>query len=145
VTIIKKAAPEDLDGIVKIENETSAAPWSREALSRDIAREDALVLAARDDDVTGYADAWIVAGEMQLNNIGVTADSRRRGIASHLMTELIAEAGKAGCTLITLEVRAGNEAALALYGKYGFKKTGLRPGYYEDNGEDAILMDLEIN
>ncbi len=93
--------------------------------------------------VVGFAGFWIMAGEAHIINFAVQQFYRRKGIGELLLISLIDLAIELKSLLITLEVRASNTAALSLYGKCGFSKTGLRRGYYSDDKEDAVIMTVE--
>jgi ribosomal-protein-alanine N-acetyltransferase len=93
--------------------------------------------------ILGFAGFWIVAGEVHITNIAVRESLRRQGIGELLLISLINLAIKLEAQLITLEVRASNTVAQALYAKYGFAKVGVRRAYYTDNREDGVLMTLE--
>ena len=86
----------------------------------------------------------MVAGEAQVYNIAIAPEYRREGIGKELLLHLISKARMDGCTLVTLEVRAGNTAALELYRRIGFREVGCRKGYYQKGKEDAIQMDLSL-
>jgi len=87
----------------------------------------------------GYVIYWILADEMHLLNLAVHPDQRRRGIARSLLTGALDKARTQGAAVVWLEVRPSNAAALSLYHSFGFKEIGIRPGYYTDNGEDALI------
>ena len=169
---IRRAKIFDVPAIVRIEDETSDTPWSAKAITDDVTKNDRAYVAValvfsdsedvsedvnKDDNAVaagamagsseraGYADMWIVAGEAQLNNIGVYERFRRQGIGEKLLTHMIDVAAERDCDVMTLEVRAGNSAAIALYSKLGFKQVGIRRNYYRNNGEDAILMNKAIS
>lgn len=93
--------------------------------------------------ILGFAGFWLMADEVHITNIVVREKYRRQGIGELLLISLINLAMKLGAGLVTLEVRASNTAAQALYSKYGFSKVGVRRGYYTDNHEDGILMSIE--
>ena len=80
----------------------------------------------------------------QIYNIAIASEFRRKGIGEALLRHLIDKADADGCKLVTLEVRSGNEAAMELYKKLGFREVGRRKGYYAKGGEDAVLMDLDL-
>ena len=106
------------------------------------------LLVARAEEGAGpglaaFLCAWIVAGELHINNIAVHPAYRRRGVASQLLEEILGRAKARGATAGYLEVRASNEAAKALYHRYGFKLIGRRPNYYDHPEEDAIVMRKE--
>jgi ribosomal-protein-alanine N-acetyltransferase len=89
--------------------------------------------------------AWHVADELHILNIATLPSMRRQGLGTSLMTAAIEYAGQSGVRLVLLEVRRSNREALRLYRKLGFSALGVRPGYYSDNGEDAIDMALELD
>ena len=84
---------------------------------------------------------WMIAGEAQLNNIAVDEDLRGRGYGRMMLDHMSDESIRRGCSSMTLEVRRSNKAAISLYRGAGFTETGIRPRYYLDNNEDAVIMD----
>jgi ribosomal-protein-alanine N-acetyltransferase len=92
------------------------------------------------DIILGFAGVWFLADEAHLATIAVRSDLRLRGIGERLLGGIFDLALEHNAKLVTLEVRASNQAAQGLYEKYGFVVVGRRPGYYSDNKEDAILM-----
>jgi len=92
------------------------------------------------DFIVGFAGVWFLADEAHLATIAVSKEFRRQAVGEHLLIGVIDLAIEHNANLVTLEVRATNTAAQALYAKYGFAVVGLRAGYYSDNKEDAILM-----
>jgi ribosomal-protein-alanine N-acetyltransferase len=137
----------DLDAVMAIEEVSFPTPWSRALFEEEIGRNfsDALVaVSAESGDVLGYSICWIVADESHLLNIAVHPDARREGVGQSLMRECIRRGAKAGATLIHLEVRVKNIAALRMYAHNGFSFRGIRRGYYTDTGEDAILLAREL-
>ena len=95
--------------------------------------------------VCGYVRIWNIVDEGHITNVAVAPAFRRKHIASNLLDVLVASCSQAGIDRFTLEVRAGNEAAKRLYASKGFVEAGLRKGYYEDNGEDAVIMWKEVD
>lgn len=92
----------------------------------------------------GFLLAWRAADELHLTDLGVTASERRRGIGSALVRDLVGEGRALAARIILLEVRASNAPALALYGSLGFVELDRRIRYYDDTGEDAVVMQLEL-
>lgn len=92
------------------------------------------------DFIVGFAGVWFLVDEAHLATIAVRQEFRRQAVGEHLLIGVIDLAIEHSASLVTLEVRASNTAAQALYEKYGFAVVGLRPRYYSDNKEDAILM-----
>lgn len=115
--------------------------WSAESFWSELAQYDSrhYVVAERDGAVVGYAGLAAAASEADVLTVAVDAGERGRGLGRRLLCELLAEAQRRGCTDVLLEVRGGNEPALALYERHGFERVGVRRRYYAD-GEDAIVM-----
>lgn len=140
--IIRKAEEKDVPAIEQIEKQCFAVPWSYESLYKDIVENGlAFYIAAEiDGHVCGYAGIWKVFDEGHITNVAVAPDYRRMHIGHSMLETLIDVTAEAGIERYTLEVRAGNRPAIKLYEGLGFKPEGIRPGYYEDNGEDAVIM-----
>jgi len=94
--------------------------------------------------IVGYAVCRLAAGEVEIIQLAVDARFRRQRFASELLRHITTEMRKRAATVMHLEVRKSNIAAQRLYLKFGFRQTGLRPNYYADNREDAILMSLNL-
>lgn len=146
---IREMHHEDLPEVMAIEKKSFPSPWSegmfikefRSPISRMFA---ALVDESGNERLAGYINFWVVAGEIHLNNIAVRTDLRSSGVASALIRKMFAEASKQGALKATLEVRVSNAAALALYKKFGFEVKGIRPLYYSDTQEDALIMWADV-
>ncbi len=137
----RQMTPEDAAGVELVEKASFAVPWSREAFWQEAASERAFYLLVLEDErIIGYAGTWIILDEAQITNVAIAPEYRGQGIGSQLMKELICQVKARGATAMTLEVRPSNAPAIALYTSFGFRDTGRRPGYYQDNGEDAIIM-----
>jgi len=93
--------------------------------------------------IAGFGGIWVMADEAHITNIAVRKHYQRQGIGELLLISILDLATELKADFITLEVRASNTAAQSLYQKYGFTRTGVRPGYYTDNREDGILMSTE--
>lgn len=133
--------PEDAAAVEGIERASFAVPWSRRAFWEEAANERTLYLVARmDGEIVGYAGAWIILDEAQITNVAVAPEKRGQGIGRRLMDEMMARAKARGASRMTLEVRPSNAVALTLYKSCGFLDYGRRPRYYQDNGEDAVIM-----
>ena len=144
-TRVRIAKSSDLDDIYELDVQTFAMPWSKEALSYDILENDNafVIVAEYEGEFAGYADIWTVLDEADLNSIAVRVDFRRKGIGDAIMLAMIEMLSTSGVATINLEVRVSNMPAIKLYKKYGFNECGVRPGYYLDNGEDALIMKRE--
>jgi ribosomal-protein-alanine N-acetyltransferase len=143
---VRRASAADLDAIMAIEEASFRAPWPREAMLEEIAKHQwsVVLVAERDGAIVGFAVYWVVADERHLQNLATAAPFRRRGVGDALVRHVVEEAARGGAQFVILEVRASNEAAKRLYAGYGFKPIGVRRGYYQDNGEDAIVMVLAL-
>ena len=116
-------------------------PWSAESFLQMIEKEDtAYFVAEEDGQILGGCGLLLIAGEGNITNVAVAATARRRGLAPGLGTYLRQEGDRAGLTAYTLEVRVSNAAAIALYEKFGFVSEGIRPNFYENPREDAMIM-----
>ena len=142
---VRFAKSSDLDDIYELDVQTFAMPWSKEALSYDILENDNafVIVAEYEGEFAGYADIWTVLDEADLNSIAVRVDFRRKGIGDAIMLAMTEMLSANGVATINLEVRVSNMPAIKLYKKYGFNECGVRPGYYLDNGEDALIMKRE--
>ncbi|MCH3960150.1 MAG: ribosomal protein S18-alanine N-acetyltransferase [Selenomonas sp.] len=137
----REMAPEDADAVEIVEKACFAIPWSREAFWKEAANENTIyLLALEGEQVIGYVGCWISYEESQITNVAILPAYRGRGIGTQLFGAVIEAVKTKGVTAMTLEVRPANDPALALYKGYGFKEAGRRPHYYQDNGEDAIIM-----
>jgi ribosomal-protein-alanine N-acetyltransferase len=138
----------DLDDIMDIERMSFKAPWSRqvfvEELDRDWAHVDVLKERRVDASVIAFVNYWLVRDEVHVLNVACHPDGRRQGHASRLLEHVIAFANRNKCRYVTLEVRRSNAGAIRLYRKYGFRPVGVRPNYYVEDNEDAIVMLLEL-
>lgn len=112
-------------------------PWYKRLLSRN---HHNVQHTTSEQYVFGFAGFWITADEAHITALGVRNNYRRSGIGERLLISLIDLATPLSIRTITLEVRASNKAAQALYQKYGFRTAGRRPRYYSNNSEDAVLM-----
>ncbi|MGI8967746.1 MAG: ribosomal protein S18-alanine N-acetyltransferase [Chloroflexota bacterium] len=93
--------------------------------------------------ILGYAGMWLMVDEAHITTIAVRGEWRGRGLGELLLASLMESGAEVGARRVTLEVRVSNEAAQALYRKYGFAQTGRRPRYYSDDNEDAYIMTTE--
>ncbi len=131
--------------LMRIETESSPTPWSMRLFEEEFRISHAVVLGARSGgELTGFAVYHHVADEFHLLNIAVERQSRRKGIATALMEEIVRTADASGVAAVTLEVRATNNGAQSLYRRFGFIEVGVRQGYYSDNDEDAVLLTREF-
>ncbi len=136
---------DDVDELVRIDDEDSPSPWSRQAFVEEFGRDQSRLDVVRltpIDPAIAFLCSWIVGDEVQILNLCVSVAHRRKGLAETMLRRLIDAARSQGCRTITLDVRRSNEPAIALYHKLCFRSVGVRPAYYSEGNEDALLMDL---
>ena len=140
--VIRKAEAKDVETIEKLEQCCFSQPWSYESIYQDIVGNDRAVyiVAETEGQVIGYAGLWIIVDEGHITNVAVSPDYRRNSVGNTIITALLQVTEDMGVKRHTLEVRKSNQAAINLYEKQGFTEAGERKGYYEDNGEDALIM-----
>jgi ribosomal-protein-alanine N-acetyltransferase len=146
-TILTSSTEADLDAVEAIERLSFPVPWARAAFADELARPWARLEILRHGPsgrVVAFCNYWLVADELHILNVAVHPEERRRGHAARLLRHILDEAARGKARVISLEVRVSNQAAAALYRKFGFREVGVRPRYYANNGEDALLMDLEL-
>jgi [ribosomal protein S18]-alanine N-acetyltransferase len=139
---LRRLALRDLPAIEAIERRAYRTPWSRSMFAGELAKPSSLCVGAFDGGaglvgyliISRYVDAWHVM------NIATDPDHRRRGIATALLERLFELTANDVQRGYTLEVRVSNEDAIRLYERLGFKRRGIRRGYYTDNREDALVM-----
>jgi [ribosomal protein S18]-alanine N-acetyltransferase len=137
---IRSLSYSDLPAVAGIERRAFPTPWSIAMFVLELSKPSGLCLAAvRDGGLVGYTICSRYDTVWHVMNIAVEPDLRRQGIASALLAELYVRAGD-GTARFTLEVRRSNHAAIELYQRDGFRIAGLRRSYYQDNGEDALIM-----
>jgi [ribosomal protein S18]-alanine N-acetyltransferase len=136
-------ADADIDAIVALESESFTNPWSRQTLVWELQNSDVtLVYVLRRDDerIAAFCVCWIIFDELHINTVAVAPADRRHGFATALLRQVMAEAAAKGAQKATLEVRASNKSALALYEQLGFHVAAKRPGYYTKPEEDALIL-----
>ncbi|MHB8908285.1 MAG: ribosomal protein S18-alanine N-acetyltransferase [Syntrophales bacterium] len=136
--------------IIAIERDSYSTPWSETIFRSEITSPIARILVSRTvgrrgRQVAGYAVYWRVIDEIHLHNIAVRRDLRRRHVASRMLDEAIRCARLEGARWMTLEVRRSNLPAQRFYEKFGFSVQGVRPGYYSDTREDALIMWADLH
>ena len=120
-------------------------PWSENSVASELKNPLSCWLVAEEDGkVAGYVGSQTVMDESDMMNVAVHPDHRRKGVAESLVNELIEALKKRGSRCLTLEVRASNEPAKALYETLGFVQVGLRKNYYRNPKEDALILRTEF-
>ena len=139
--IIRVALEKDLAGIFQLDQCTFVDKWSETTWRQELNSTLGYYLVLEEDKaVVGFAGFWLVAGEAQVTKVAVAKLLRGQGLGKLLTGELVHKAQQLGATGINLEVRAGNMSAQRVYTHTGFKVVGVRPHYYLDNKEDAVIM-----
>ena len=135
-----------LDEVAELERVCFSTPWSRNMLAEELENDLSAFLVALDDGgrVAGYAGVQVVLDEGYITNVAVRPDCRKQGVASKLLQVFLDFAKANHLAFLSLEVRASNYDAIALYGSRGFRSVGRRKNYYEHPKEDAIIMTKEF-
>ena len=145
--VIEPMRAEDIDAVMRIETACFPTPWTADMFLHELQRPQANISVLRrvdDGHVVAFINHWTVLDELHLLNVATLPEERRRGHGKRLLEHMFECARSSGCRVVMLEVRRSNESALGLYQSFGFKSVGVRPGYYSDNGEDALLMNLDL-
>lgn len=131
-----------LRGVLRIEEQVYPRPWSLGLFMSELGyREGRVYLTARvDSTVVGYGGLMLVTDDGHITTLAVDPRWHRHKLGTRLLVTLAREAIARGARNLTLEVRAGNEAAQALYRSFGFAPAGIRKGYYVETHEDALVM-----
>ena len=136
---IRSLGYSDLPQVIAIERRAFPTPWSLAMFVLELSKPSGVCLAAIEERrVVGYLICSRYADVWHLMNIAVDPPARRRGMATALLDEMIARAGADAS--YTLEVRPSNGSAISLYERFGFRSAGTRRRYYQDTGEDAVIM-----
>jgi ribosomal-protein-alanine N-acetyltransferase len=137
---IRRLTYADLPHVIALERRAFPTPWSLAMFVLELSKASGVCLAAlRDGELVGHLICSRYDTVWHIMNVAVDPAARREGVASALLRELIERVGDDGAQ-ITLEVRPSNDGAIALYERFGFLSAGRRPRYYQDNGEDALVM-----
>ena len=144
--LVDRMRPEDLDEVLAIERVSFSMPWSRGAFLYEMQQNRvARCWVMREGErLVAYLCLWEISDELHVTNIAVHPAARRRGLARTLLRGVLDDSRGRGFRTVALEVRPSNEHALALYDSLGLKVVGRRRGYYYDTGEDALVMEAEL-
>src|SRR3981081_4135302 len=151
---IRRMTAADLDEVMVIERAAFRHPWSPELSRRELEHDWSTILIALEpltsasgrgtERIVGFLIYWLVHDEVHILNVGVAPAQRPKGGAGMLVAETERRAQQSSAALITLEVRRSNQPALDLYREFDYRAVGVRPNYYVDEGEDAIVMVKEL-
>jgi ribosomal-protein-alanine N-acetyltransferase len=132
----------DLEAVQRIERASFATPWPAYAYRQELEtnRLAHYIVARVGDDVAGFAGMWMMVDQAHVTTFAVDPGWRRQGIGARMVLALLRMAVTLGARQATLEVRLSNLPARRLYERFGFRPVGVRPHYYTDNGEDALIM-----
>ena len=137
---VTRLAAQHLAGVAALEKAVFSHPWSERSLELLCGETAFGFVALEGEDVTAYGGMLTVLDEGQITNVATHPDHRRQGLAAGVLSALLAEARERGLLSLTLEVRASNQPAIALYQKFGFSVVGRRARFYTHPTEDALIM-----
>ena len=140
--MIRLATEQDLDALLAIEDVCFTSKWTKDMFKYEISENEfgKLYVLEDNDELVGYIDFWLTFDCCQLANIAIKPDRQGHGYSKQLMDVMFQDANESECETCMLEVRPSNDKARGLYQSYGFIEINIRKGYYNDNGEDAIVM-----
>ena len=142
--VIRRMKVEDVPAVHEIDVLSFSLPWPERSFRFELAENPVSRgwVLEEDGRVAAMLVLWFIVDEAHIATIAVHPDFRRKGLGEQILIHALRAAQTEGAQRAFLEVRAGNVAAQAMYKKYGFVEDGIRPKYYRDNNEDAILMSL---
>lgn len=149
---VRRMTPDDLEAVMAIERAAFKHPWSAELFRRELQHDWSTILLAvtpaaakaTPGAIHGFIIFWLVHDEVHVLNVATDPAFRRQGIARQLMLAAIEQGRLRRARLMTLEVRRSNAAAITLYRDLGFAPVGIRPNYYLDEHEDALVMNAAL-
>lgn len=136
---------DDLEEVIKLDHASFSLPWPESSFRFEIEQNDCsrCWVALLDHKIVGIMVAWLIVDEIHIATFAVDPAYRRQGIAQKLLAHTLLDGLQSGGEKGFLEVREGNLPARRLYEKFGFEDIGIRKKYYQDNGENAVMMNLE--
>jgi len=137
---------EDIPQIVELEKICFTLPWSEQAFRNELTQNHfaRYLVLEHGNEIVGYGGMWLIVDEAHVTNVAIHPAYRGRKLGELLMKQLMELAKAFKAKSMTLEVRASNYVAQSLYRKLGFTAAGVRPGYYSDNHEDALIMWVDL-
>ena len=147
---IRRMTPADLDRVIEIDRLSFTLPWPERSFHFEVEKNEAARAWVAESQkpngttaIVGMIVGWLIVDEIHIATIAIDPAYRKQGIGRRLMVHLLREACSEGARKSFLEVRRSNSAAIEMYCKLGYQEDGVRPRYYQDNHEDAILMSLQ--
>lgn len=147
---IRRMMPDDAESVAYIEQNTFSQPWSRQGFLDSLKLPDVIFLVAEKEAadkcgnhtsvIVGYIGMYISLEEGEITNVAVREPDRGEGIGKALVGAMLKEADSVGVSRIVLEVRVTNASAIHVYEEMGFRRVGIRKGFYEKPKEDAGIM-----
>ena len=143
---IRRMKIEDVPDVMNIDTLSFPAPWTKEIYEQELKKNNFAhyFVMTTDGKIIGYVGLWLVFDDAQITNIAVHPHYRGKRIGEKLFGFSLSYAFQHGAQKLSLEVRPSNDIAKNMYKKFGLKKGGIRKNYYPDNGEDAIVMWVEL-
>jgi ribosomal-protein-alanine N-acetyltransferase len=143
--VIRRMTLEDVPAVHEIDNLSFSLPWPERSFHYELTQNPVTRgwVAEVDGRIAAMLVLWFIVDEAHIATIASHPDFRRQGIGEKILLHALLDVRAEGARRAFLEVRAGNVAAQSMYRKYGFVVDGIRPRYYRDNNEDALLMSLE--
>ena len=145
---LRVMTPADLEAVLGLElSSFGEEAWSRRMLEAELAAQPGsryYLIASDDGVITGYAGLLVASTQADVLTLAVAADRWGQGTGAALLEALLAEAERRGCTEVFLEVRTDNDRAQRLYRSHGFVQIGIRKGYYQPSGADALVMRRDL-
>ena len=146
---VRRMTHDDLPAVMAIESTAFSNPWTTEMVKKELSQDWSTVLLVEEPNgvghtLLGFSIFWLVHDELHVLNVATDPAHRRRGVARVAMAATVEQARAHRCRIASLEVRRSNLAAIGLYAALGFRPVGLRPNYYVDDREDAVVMAMDL-
>jgi ribosomal-protein-alanine N-acetyltransferase len=139
----------DLPQVIELDQRSFSLPWPERSFRFELEKNEVsrcwvaeLTPPGTAPTLVGMIVVWLIEDEVHVATLAVAPEYRRQKIAQRLLAYTLIDAYHSGVSSSFLEVRRGNQAAISMYQRFGYREVGVRRNYYKDNGEDAVLMDL---
>lgn len=144
--MIRSMTVGDLDQVMLLELACFSVPWTKEAFETELVKNQLAhyIVIEEDNEIIGYGGVWYIMDEGHITNVAIHPEHRKKGLGKKLVQGMKNAAVHHEIKQMTLEVRKSNVAAITLYERMGFEVAGVRPKYYTDNNEDALIMWVEL-